>query len=145
MEKYPYLEWALITQNGLIQLFLSNERSLQWPIYTQLKQLRKEKLKQFWAWMEIEPMTSAIPVQCSTNWTIKPNGNWSHCEMVMGLIPVQALNFFRFLFVMPCLKKDKTGTSLSCLYIFFVVTGLNFFQVLFSTTSSVVFLAVRIY
>ena len=63
----------------------------------------------------------------------------------MGLIPVQALNFFRFLFVMPCLKKDKTGTSLSCLYIFFVVTGLNFFQVLFSTTSSVVFLAVRIY
>ena len=38
----------------------------------------------------------------------------------MGLIPVQALNFFRFLFVMPCLKKDKTGTSLSVVYISFL-------------------------
>ena len=24
-----------------------------------------------------EPMTSAIPMQCSTNWGIKPSGNWS--------------------------------------------------------------------
>ena len=28
-------------------------------------------------------MTSAIPVQCSTNWSIKPSGSWSHFEFVI--------------------------------------------------------------
>ena len=28
-------------------------------------------------------MTSAIPVQCSTNWAIKPSGNWSLCKFVI--------------------------------------------------------------
>ena len=27
-------------------------------------------------------MTSAMPVQCSTNWAIKPTGIWSFCEFV---------------------------------------------------------------
>ena len=26
-----------------------------------------------------EPMTSVIPVQCSTNWANKPTGSWSPC------------------------------------------------------------------
>ena len=30
--------------------------------------------------MEFKPMTSAISVQCSTNWTIKPTENWPVCE-----------------------------------------------------------------
>ena len=29
------------------------------------------------AWTGFEPMTSSIPVQCSTNWAIKPSGSWS--------------------------------------------------------------------
>ena len=28
------------------------------------------------AWTGFEPMTSAIPVQCSTNWANKPTGSW---------------------------------------------------------------------
>ena len=28
-------------------------------------------------------MTSAMPVQCSTNWAIKPTGSWSYCEFVI--------------------------------------------------------------
>ena len=38
---------------------------------TQLKQLWKESLKKIQAWTGFEPMTSVIPVQCSTNWAIK--------------------------------------------------------------------------
>ena len=32
----------------------------------------KLSLKIIQAWMRLEPMSSAIPVQCSTNWAIKP-------------------------------------------------------------------------
>ena len=52
-----------------------SERSSQ--LYTQLKQLRKLSLKKIQAWTGFEPMTSAIPVQRSTNWAIKPTGSWS--------------------------------------------------------------------
>ena len=39
--------------------------------------------KNIQAWMGFEPMTSAIPVQCSTNWANKQSGSWSLCEFVM--------------------------------------------------------------
>ena len=42
-----------------------SERSSQ--LYTQVKQLRKLSLKKIQAWTGFEPMTSAIPVQRSTN------------------------------------------------------------------------------
>ena len=32
--------------------------------------------KKIQACMGFEPMTSAIPVQCSTNWANKPTGSW---------------------------------------------------------------------
>ena len=38
-------------------------------------QLRKESLKKIQAWKGFEPMTSEMPVQCSTNWAIKPTGS----------------------------------------------------------------------
>ena len=45
-------------------------------VNTQLKrQLRKESLKKIQAWTGFEPMTSAIPVKCSSNWAIKPTGS----------------------------------------------------------------------
>ena len=33
--------------------------------------------KEIQAWTGFEPMTSALPVQCSTDWAIKPSGSWS--------------------------------------------------------------------
>ena len=41
-------------------------------LFTQLKQLWKESLKKIQVWTEFEPMTSVMPVQCSTNWAVKP-------------------------------------------------------------------------
>ena len=35
------------------------------------------------AWTGSEPMTSAIPVQYSTIWAIKPTGSWSPFEFVI--------------------------------------------------------------
>ena len=55
----------------------------------------------------LEPKTFAIPVQCSTDWAIKPSGSWSPCEIVtlaerctgiaevLGSNPVEAWIFFR--------------------------------------------------
>ena len=38
--------------------------------YTQNLTVVKLKLEKIQAWTGFEPMTSAIPVQCSTNWAI---------------------------------------------------------------------------
>ena len=43
-------------------------------LHTQLKQLSNWSPKKLQAWTEFEPMTSAIPVQCSIDWAIKPLG-----------------------------------------------------------------------
>ena len=83
---------------------LSLNRRKILAVTKQLKQLRKESLKKIQAWTGFEPITSAMPVQCSTNWAIKPNGSWSYCEFViypwriMGSNPVQAWIFFRLSF-----------------------------------------------
>ena len=50
--------------------------------------------KNFQAWEGFAPMTCAIPVQCSTNWAIKPSGSWSHCEFKVGIL---ALFIWEFL------------------------------------------------
>ena len=51
--------------------------------------------KKFQARTGFEPMTSAIPVQCSTNWANKPTGSWTGITEVMGSNPVRAWIFFR--------------------------------------------------
>ena len=43
------------------------------------------KKKNIQARMGFEPMTSAIPVQCSTNWANKPTGSWSLCWIQINL------------------------------------------------------------
>ena len=43
----------------------------------------KARKKKNQAWTGSEPITSAIPVQCSTNWAIKPTGSWLRCEFVI--------------------------------------------------------------
>ena len=50
---------------------------------TQLKQLWNWSLKKIQTCTGFEPMTSAIPVKCCTNWAIKPTGSWPRCEFVI--------------------------------------------------------------
>ena len=56
-----------------------------WPtlLCTPLKQLWDQSLNKIQTWTGFEPMTSAIPVQCSTNWAIKLTGTWPRCEFVI--------------------------------------------------------------
>ena len=35
------------------------------------------------AWTRVKCMTSVIPVQCSTNWAIKPTASWLCCDFMM--------------------------------------------------------------
>ena len=44
-----------------------------------LSSSEKRAWKKIKACTRFEPMTSAILVQCSTNWANKPTGNWSLC------------------------------------------------------------------
>ena len=57
------------------------ERSSQ--LLRNLSSCEKKAMKKIQAWTGFEPMTSAMPVQCSTNWAIKPTGGWSYCEFVI--------------------------------------------------------------
>ena len=61
-------------------------------LYTQLKQFKIEAEKKIQAWTGFEPMTSTIPVHYSTNWPIKPSGNWSLCEFVIHPYKVKNAN-----------------------------------------------------
>ena len=68
--------------------------SLQW---TQFLQLCKEAWKKFRSSMGFKPMTSRLPVQCSTNWAIKPLTSIVDSYVpvkVTGLNPVEVQNFF---------------------------------------------------
>ena len=40
-------------------------------------------LKKIQARTGFEPVTSAMPVQCSANWAIKPTGSWPLCEFII--------------------------------------------------------------
>ena len=56
-----------------------SEWSLQ--LYMELQQLQKESLKKIQAWTGFQPMTSVIPVQCSTNYyAISSTESWSFFE-----------------------------------------------------------------
>ena len=62
-----------IYENHICEL-RSEELNEGWSsqLYTQRLQLRKESLKKIQACTGFEPLTSAIPVQRSTNWANKP-------------------------------------------------------------------------
>ena len=45
----------------------------------------KWKPEKIQAWTGFEAMASAMPVQCSSNWALKPTGTWLHCEFVIYL------------------------------------------------------------
>ena len=57
-------------------------------LYTQLKKLSKS-LRKSQAQTGFEIMISAIPVQCSTNWAIKPSGSWSHQSIMSSYLSPQ--------------------------------------------------------
>ena len=62
------------------------DQSEEWSsqYFFQFKQLERRSLKNIKAWMGFEPMTSAIPVQCSTNW-VNLLSSWAvkWCEVYM--------------------------------------------------------------
>ena len=76
-------------------------------VCTQLKQLRKKSLKKIQAWTGFEPITSAMPVQCSTNQTIKPTGSGSYYKFFIIIF------FFVFVFVF-FLFRFSFRNCLSC-------------------------------
>ena len=59
-----------------------------WEQSLQLCTLLKQKWKETWkiqACMRVEPMTSAILMQCFNNWTYKPSWSWSFWWFVINL------------------------------------------------------------
>ena len=54
----------------------------------QFKQLERRSLKKIRASTGFEPMTSAIPVRCSTNWAMKPHIG-SKVNLLSSFLPVQ--------------------------------------------------------
>ena len=62
----------LFIVTGFVPRFMSNDVMKIFAVDTQFKQLRKRSLKKIQASAGFEPVTSAIPVQCSTNWAMKP-------------------------------------------------------------------------
>ena len=47
-----------------------------------LKAVGKKQPEKIWASMGFEPVTSAIPVRCSTNWAIKPHARGQLVEFI---------------------------------------------------------------
>ena len=56
--------------------------------FFQFKQLESRSLKKIRASTGFEPMTSAIPVRCSTNWAMKPHIG-SKVNLLSSFLPVQ--------------------------------------------------------
>ena len=83
---------------GLLSLLLTfreiGERSLQ--LFTQLKQLRKESSKKNSGLKGFQPMTSAMPMQCSKKLTFCVN-RWIYGESVFYFDFVPHDNFTTFL------------------------------------------------
>ena len=78
-------------------------------VTTQLKQLRKESLKKIQAWTGFEPTTTAMPVQCSTNWAIKHSTHcnaaeiWSWCTQCSSFVR----NRYPAIYVTSCVSGRK--------------------------------------
>ena len=65
----------------------SEEWSSQWIF--QFKQLERRSLKKIRASTGFEPVTSAIPVRCSTNWALKPHIG-SEVNLLSSYLPVRS-------------------------------------------------------
>ena len=60
----------------------SNRSNLS--ILSNLSSCEKKAWKEIQAWTGFEPMTSAMPVQCSSSWAIKPTESWSYYEFFLA-------------------------------------------------------------
>ena len=78
------MRWQWIYENSYI--WTAEERMIKWMIiaviYATLAVAKRKPEKKIKVWTGFEPMTSTIPVQCSTHWAIKPTGSWSLSEFV---------------------------------------------------------------
>ena len=70
----------------IIALWIKNSSESHLRSYKQLKHLQRKSRKNLESPMGFEPMTSAIPVWCSTNWAMKPRWKPVRCEF--NFIPI---------------------------------------------------------
>ena len=91
--------------------------------------------------MGFEPMTSVIPVQCSTNWAHKPTGSWSMCWVQINHPSDERWTWMFYLdpthWPVPSWFVSSVGRVLHQYRRgqgFKSHTGLNFFHVLLLTT-----------
>ena len=59
------------------------------------------------ACMRVEPMTSAILVQCFNNWTYKPSWSWSFWWFVINLKVINMLESEAFCFIRTCNRLES--------------------------------------
>ena len=69
-------------------------------------------------------MTSAIRVQCSTNWAIKPSGTLSFCEFVIYPQRVKDANVQIYDLSLAALRRHRS-TERGCLYFMIVKANQN--------------------
>ena len=64
--------------------------------------------KKIQAWTGIEPIISVILVTCSTNWAIKPTGDWSCSEFILAVTYCYnpPINFRAIYFTSRCAKSQ---------------------------------------
>ena len=74
----------------------------------QLKQLWKESLKKIQAWMGLEPITSAMLVQCSTNWAL---GHGFESPSSLNVFRLSFLFFLFFSFFLITCKLRKINKN----------------------------------
>ena len=102
----------------------------------------------------IEPMTSAIPVQCSTSWATRPTGSWPRCEFIITRrwwrmqVNICYGEWYEDMINHRSYAHNLSSCSLVFFTFYILNSGLNFFQALISQRINHVFItfsAVQVY
>ena len=126
-------------ESEYMKIHIFELRKKQWisdwssQLFSQLKQLRKESLKKIQAWTGFEPMTSAIPVKCSTNWAIKPTGSWSikYVCMYVHSVNMHVIQNVR------TYNYNVPSLHIITAYIFAPMSGIQCFKIVWNDTQAV--------
>ena len=72
----------------------------------QFKQLESKSPENIRASAGVEPVTSAIPLRCSTNWALKPH-NGGEVNLLSSYLPMSSLQIIFFYKPVVCQARDK--------------------------------------
>ena len=93
------------------------ENIIDYHSYTHNLAVVKLKPKKIQPCMGFEPITSAIPVQCSTNWAIKSSGSsWSNCEFVIYPKKVKNVNEYMKDHIFELRRKMETWLIITVIH-----------------------------